>query len=263
MAGFYASAFKYDGVSSDVHGISMCYIDNSNINTQVNETHTIRILNTIRAKENIFLGYEALEPLTFEITVFSESGLTVTQRRLINKWLVGRNGYKKLEIQQDNLATIYYQCIFNEQSTLYVGEICMGLTLRATCDSPYQHMLPVIATKAALAEPDSITIDNTSDIYDYVYPKLTFTTKPDGLQPHVSIINTSDNNREFKITDPSTNNVFTIDNQNKLMVSNNPNFNFNTFNLKWLRLINGVNVLTLSGLSEISITSPVYVRVGA
>lgn len=240
----------------------MCYIDDSpSVVTQTNERYSVRNLYTARSKEKTFLGFEELEPLTFYITVFSQDGFTPTQRRLINKWLVGRFGYKKFEVMQDEIINIYYQCIFTEQNTLYVGDKCVGLTLQALCNSPYQNMLPVTVSKPTVSEPDTLIVNNTSDIYDYVLPQMTI--KCSGLQTYCSIINTSDDDREFKINNVLANEIFTVNNQTKIMTSDNPTFSFNNFNFKWLRLVNGANTLTLSGISEISITSPVYVRVGA
>lgn len=259
MAGFNALSFTYDGIPGEKYGLFICNFD-SNTTEQVAENHTIRAIALNNSYKNIFYGYETPEPFTFEITLGSEKVIDAYVRSQITKWLVRRNGYKKLKIIQADMSSIFYNCVFTQINTVYIGNLAYAITLTAVCDSPYQYENPK-TFNVNVNNNYNLTIKNTSDTLEYIYPKISFTMSAGG--GNLSIINQDDNGREFKFTELSGSETINIDNQSKIITSSLGFYRLKNFNKQWLRLVNGVNSLKITGIASISIEMSVIKRIGA
>jgi len=258
MSEFNALTFTYDGISSDKFGLFLCELDNNDIN-QINETYTVNTLISPLTKEHIFMGYQTIDALTFEIIIASDKIIDAYTRSKINQWLIGRNGFKEFRINAPDYADTFFRCIFTKQETIYIGGYNYALKLTAVCDSPYQYGSSVITDYIA-NENRNIIINNKSDIDGYIYPNITFTMSETG--GNISIINISDNSREFKFTGLSGNESITVDNEKKIITSSLGVYRLGAFNKKWLRFVSGINTLNITGEAEIQIVLPVIKRVG-
>ena len=102
---------------------------------------------------------------------------------------------------------------------------------------------------------NDIVIPVDSDNGDYIYPTFTFvagtTTNP--ISP--TIVNTSDNNRVMEVKDiPAQTEVYVDSAVGTITDNTGTSLYPKHVDQKLLRLVNGDNVLQISGISELTIT---------
>ena len=101
---------------------------------------------------------------------------------------------------------------------------------------------------------EDITVPVDSDNGEYIYPTLTFsaTTTTNPISP--TIINTSDNNRAMVVKDiPAQTEVYIDSAVGTITDNTGASLYPNLVDQKFLRLVNGDNVLQISGISELKI----------
>lgn len=259
MAGFNAYSFIYDGVPCDKYGLLISDLDGNGIKESSDFNSAIRTINPPNSFEHIFLGYDSKEVLSFEITLVSEREVDAYTRGKISKWLVGRNGYKKLQVVQQDLSSVIYYCIFTSMKTTYISGYAHAFTLTGQTNSPYQFEKNKEISETVSGSKE-ITIINNSDIEDYIYPDIRITTSTSG---DIEIINLSDDSRSFKITGLSNNEIVTISGKTQTVVSSTELNRLGNFNKHWFRLKDGANNLQIKGSGIIKFTIPVIRQVGA
>jgi len=259
MAGFNTHSFVYDSVPCDIYGLLIADLDGNGQKESDNFNSQIRTVIPPNSHESIFLGYESKEPLSFEITLISEKEVDAYTQGKIAKWLVGRNGFKKLQVVQPDLSSVIYYCIFTNLKTTYIAGYAHAFTLTGITNSPYQFEKNKVVTTTVVTS-GSLTISNNSDIEDYIYPDVKITSTSGG---DIEIINTSDADRSFKITGLSTGEVITISGKTQLLTSSTTLNRLGNFNKHWFRLRDGTNVLSIIGSATIEFTIPVIRQVGS
>jgi phage-related protein len=174
----------------------------------------------------------------------AQSGL---DRRAIESWLLGHNTYKKLQIDQDDIANCYYNVIFTGASIKYVGNIMRGIVLSAECDAPWAWTFPKYLRynfSGDQIKDFDFNFFNESDDNGYLYPITTFTLNSIGNS--FQITNYSDDNRIFLLEGLQPNETITIDNCNKTITSSTGLYRLDAFNKNWLRLKKGNNLMHLT-----------------
>ena len=169
---------------------------------------------------------------------------------------MGSRGYKKLQPVQSDMQSYYYNCIITKITNNYIGNALYGFNIHAECDAPYAWEEAKTLTKnyAMGANNDAFTFYNNSADNDFTWPIFTFTLN--GTGTGLTITNGTENNRQTIFTGLSYYEVITVDSDNEIITSSTalnrvPNFNFN-----YLRLIPGMNVLTLNGgISQFTMTT--------
>lgn len=253
-----AVSFIYDGIPSEKYGVVLCDFDSGSIN-QKNESHELRTSVRSDTGEHTFLGYDSSEALTFEVIIASENPIDSYTRASINKWLVGRRGFKEFRINNAEYSGVYFRCVFTEQETVYIGGLPYAMKLTAVCDSPYQYEKDAVVTKT-ISGSGVISLYNRSDIDGYVYPKIWFKMSPAG--GNFTIVNASDESRSFEFTSLAGDEEITVDNKSKIITSSTGFYRLGAFNKKWLRLADGMNILNVTGNAQIRLDVPVVRRVG-
>jgi len=275
-----ATEFTYDGVYSGQYGLLIASLDSDNIENTAILSPTIKTIKTPKRNRVSFAGleYEENQPLTFSI--LSETDIPSSIRREVLSWLIGRNGFKKLQIHQSDYDDYEYNCIFTDAEVIFVNGSCKGFTITANFDSPYCYGRPYKKIyNGNGTEYETITVVNESDVLDdYVYPFVTI--KPNslgGVYEKISIKNTSDIDAEraFEFDGLTTELLQTdeelcIDNELCIITkrkegetATNPIGNvLDTFNKNWLRLKKGVNKLDIKINGKVTIEVPHYVLIG-
>lgn len=258
MAGFNTHSFIYDGIPCDIYGLLIADLDGDGLKESDNFNSQILTVIPPGAYESVFLGYESKEPLPFEITLVSEQKIDAYKRGKISKWLVGRNGFKKMQIVQSDLSSVIYCCIFTNLKTTYVAGYAHAFTLTGITNSPYQFEKNKVVT-TTVDTSGTLSIYNNSDIEDYIYPDVKITSTSGG---DIEIINISDANRSFKITGLSAGEKITISGKTQTLTSSASLNRIGNFNKHWLRLKDGSNALSITGSATIEFTIPVIRQVG-
>lgn len=245
MATFSGYSFIYDGVPCDVFGLGIYDLDGNGQKENSNYKTNLRTATPPQSYESIFLGYESKENLTFSMTLVSEKEIDAFTHGKICKWLLNRNGYKKLQIIQPDLSCVIYYCMFTSLTTVSIGGYAHAFNVEVETNSPYQYENNKIVSEV-FTTSGTLTIINNSDISGYIYPDVTITSTSGG---DVEIVNTSDANRSFKITGLSSGEVITIGGKTQSLVSSTELNRLENFNKHWFRLKDGSNVTSVKRIT--------------
>lgn len=247
--GFYATNFVYDGVSSSTYGLRISSLGGD---TEHPGADVELITQSVyRRPANYLLGVRQSPPLTIPVTITVETELSATESSRISRWLFGREDYKKLQIIQPDMQYIYYNCVFTNPTLIRYGGIIRGYNANIVCDSPFAWEFPsrISYTYDTYMVNQNITINNTSDVVDYIYPIIEFQSNAFG--GYLEIINKSDNRRLFSITGLNPLKYYRVDNniQTATELTSGENYvpNMKGNNYKWFRYINGINNLNITG----------------
>jgi len=269
-----ATTFTYDGNFSGEFGLMIAQVEADNFQETAPFQSIIHTVKTPKSKRFSFAGIENEEMPQFQFQIFSpqhEPLSDIVQRELLT-WLVGRNGFRKLQFHQIEYQDYEYNCIFAEVGKQYVHGFCHGIILTATFDSQYAYGKPrkkILSSDGG--EWVELRIINDSDIIDdYVYPEIVFRQREPVDDNSIIILNSSDRadlQREFKFDALAINERVIVDNELRLVarhpnsISNSGNL-LSKFNLNWLRLVKGVNILKVRINGECTIECPQYVKIG-
>lgn len=177
----------------------------------------------------------------------------------IASWLTGHDGYRWLSIVQEDMAYVRYKCIVSELQVVEYGMIPWALKATIVCDSPYAYMTPH-EFSYSISGTTTIHFLNESSHNGYYMPKIEFQPSAAG---NLSIVNQTDNGREFKITNiPASVTTLSVDNENGV-ITNSANLNlYSNFNYKFFRLKRGYNTLQITGNGMLKIICEFPVNAG-
>lgn len=261
---FNAIYFAYDGIYSAEYGLYIASINSEFVQTTNVFSPSLKLGKGARSKRFFYSGIDYEDSPQYQFSILSEEKIPDVKRREVLSWLVGRNEFKKLELDQEEYHDIYFNCIFTAVDLIYVGGNCYGFTLTAKFDSPYCYGIPDV-TKINLEDGNSREVEIYLDcdvLDDYVYPTISFCKD-------ITIKNLTDNERLTEYRNVAGNEAkVIIDNELKIIDavdSKGKQINghrLSNFNLNWLRLKKGENKLEITGEGEVVITCPRYILLG-
>lgn len=261
---FNATYFTYDGIYSGDYGVQIASLESDNIETTSVFAPTLSIEKGVKSKRFFYSGIDYEDSPQYKFSILSEEKIPEAKRREVLSWLVGRNEFKRLELDQEEYHDVYFNCIFTAVDLIYVGGCCYGFTLTAKFDSPYCYGIPKTVS-VNLEKDTSMDIEIYLDcdiVDDYVYPILSFSKD-------ITIKNLTDGARITKYENVATNEAkIIIDNELKVINAIDatgasiPGHRLSNFNLNWLRLKKGENKLEIMGSGEVTITCPRYILLG-
>jgi len=190
-------------------------------------------------------------PLTFTLEIGYSDFVSAIDRSNVEKWLLGQNTYKKFQVDQDDVAEIFWNVIFTSAEIIYVGRKQIGMLLYAQADAPWGFTFPRdLNYNFPVAATQNFNIDfyNSSDNNNYLYPAVEFVLN--SLGNNFIITNITDDNREFTFTGLSPNETITVDNDLKVLSSSTGLHRLSYFNKNWLRFLPGLNQLNVLGAIE-------------
>lgn len=176
--------------------------------------------------------------------------LSRAEMDVIASWLCGHKDYLWLEIEQDDMRYYRYHCVVTDLSMVEYGNIPWAFSATFQCDSPYAYLTPKVFTyEIAAGEERDIGFFNEASYNGYFYPVMTF--EFESGPTYVSIVNHSDNDREFRIGTeekaiPDTVREIRIDNDHGIIESDDTSNLYDMFNFRYLRLLRGENTLTVA-----------------
>lgn len=257
---FLAEYMIYDGVSSERFGLHL-YNTNGGLDTTNGSSFSILRSALRGGMEYVYLGKEDISPIAFTLRLVSEEPLDAAMQGTIYRWLIGKNGYKELRFVQPDMTMWRIGCIFHEIEYIQNGNETVGVVVTGEGDSCYFRGEDIVITKTG--NTNRFTFVNQSDTNDYIYPMIKVDCPSSSTD--ISIVNVTDNNRNFSIMQLSGDEVVQIDNQRKIITSSTTVKRLSSFNKKWFRLLPGVNEVVAgfsTGSGTITFTIPVYRMAG-
>lgn len=178
----------------------------------------------------------------------------------IAAWLTGHDTRKWLTIVQDDMESFRYKCIISELKLITYGDLPWAFSCKVSCDSPFAYTFPEEYAYDLDGEKQ-IRLFNRSSFNGFYRPKIEIALHD---CDNVRIVNLSDNNRIFEFHglpagDPL---IIWVDNKNQV-ITNNVDLNlYPNFNMKFLRLVRGDNILRISGTGRIKFICEFPVNIG-
>lgn len=162
----------------------------------------------------------------------------------IATWLTGHQKRKWLTIVQPDMESFRYKCYISDLTLITYGEMPWAFSCTVSCDSPFAYTYPEEYEGALTVAGDQLVIRNRSSHHGYYKPRMEI----ESSGSDICIVNHSDGDREFIFTDlPSGTIRIDLDNHNQV-ITNDAGVNlYDKFNMNFMRLVRGDNVLSLFG----------------
>ena len=248
--------FIYDGKSSEQYGLKVLNLNTDRLDALAAEieykTSFSRGLKRFKIKG---IDYSK-DPLSFEIEFLSEVPIDPYTATQVRRWLFNRAQPKKLycDPQYDNTLSVvngqirkeYLNCVFYNPVEVRAANGLRGW--KATCLTDGIMAVQDEVTFTATDFTGNITVNVDTAIDDYTYPQMELVLGSDADTITVTITNTSDDNRQMIIENVNPQAILTIDNEVGTITDDSDNSLYGKLvNKRFLRLLPGKNVLTVSG----------------
>ena len=178
----------------------------------------------------------------------------------IAAWLTGHRTRKWLVIAQSDMQAFRYKCVISELKLITYGDLPWAFSCRVSCDSPFAYRMPDEYSYTVNGE-STVRLFNRSSMNGYYRPNMVISI-PGGNS--ISIENLSDGGRTFsfsKLPGSSSLEIY-IDNKNQV-ITNNMDLNlYPYFNMKFMRLVRGDNMLKIRGKATIKFVCEFPVNIG-
>lgn len=222
----------------------------------------------MRRHSPYLLGVRYTPVLEFDLSLFSPDEINAKMQQMILRWLTGHNQYKRLQIIQDDMTDMTFNCLITNPQTRKVGNVIYGFTFHVVCDSQWAWSFEKTINRIFTSAPNNYAINyyNKTDQEGYLYPTITVLMNNSGGS--FSIVNQSESNRAFSFTSLTRNETICINNDNKIIKStidgeDSGYLRIGNFNKKWFRLLPGNNNLLVSGnISTLNISFTIPRKIG-
>ena len=257
--------FTYDGRSTDDFDVFVASFETVDELTSGLTREVVRSeFNTVNSIPN-HMGAKYSEPIEFTRALIKkdESEFTSTEIRAIAKWLTSPKVPMDMLVTascDDSGKTYLYKGLFTN-ITYKVANGIAGIVFTFTNNSPFLYE---VKEDILTIEEDTIWnyVCESDEAYDYSYPKIEITYTGNSNTATLSLSNITDNNKSFSIALTKDNTV-TIDSKKQIITNMDNSLKFTDFmdengQVYWLRLIDGINELSISSDSypcEIKITN--------
>lgn len=245
--------FEFDGISSDDYNITLLSFEEVDNERETGILYDLNVgeITPLRPIPN-FYNKKYSKPLQFKITIAKACDtnqiFTIDEQRKIIRWLTSPIDYRRFRIMDfdDDFyhCGIEYFCICTNYQETVVNNLLVGMTFTFQCNAPYgfykEEIIPFNVSSST-----SITIENYSDERESVYyPSIIIT----GTATGTIIIHNNrmpKNDMELHICKGQT---LYIDTNLCDINDDLGKFKYSTdTNLKWIGLLPGKNILTISG----------------
>lgn len=178
----------------------------------------------------------------------------------IAAWLTGHSSRKWLVISQSDMEPFRYKCMISELRLITYGDMPWAFSCKVSCDSPFAYTFPSVYAYAVNGE-SQVRLFNRSSYNGFYRPNMEISIYSGNS---VSIQNLSDNSRIFQFSElPGGRSlVIYVDNKNQV-ITNNMDLNlYPCFNMKFMRLVRGDNILKITGHVEVKFICEFPVNIG-
>ena len=262
MQMLFVNDFEYDGVRSAQYGLFFGHVDTERLKQICGNLEYNQVFYPSLNRQEIHGVNKDEFPLSFDLEIISAEPISYWSAKEIKKWLFNSPTYKKLYASRIKDKTIeringeekrrYVECIFTNPEAMFYADGLHGWKCTCIFSSGWAFQDEIEITYTDFTENIVIPVD--SDNGDYIYPTFTFSTAATTNPISPTIVNTSDNNRTIEIKDiPAQTEVY-VDSAIGIITDNTGTSLYpKLVDQKFLRLVNGDNVLNVSGIIELTV----------
>ena len=216
----------------------------------------------------IYLGAKYSNKLTPQATIIKDPCLddnrffTENECRDILRALTGFQGYRPMMIISDEVEDNYTFNVRVQKASYYkIQGRVVGIILYLECDSQFAWSKEIELNFDITAGQQFKIFNQSDDLYNYLLPQVTITAKED--MTDLQIINITDNNRVTKINEMKNQEIIVLDSKTKITTSTIKGKSvLNNFNLHFIRLVAGENVIETNKNIHISFKFKLPRKVG-
>lgn len=261
--------FTYDGFSSFPFGLKILRINTDRLTQVSGEVEYKVSFNRIKKKNRIGGIDWSQSPIARDIEFICEAPLDDTQVQVVKRRLFNRNDFKKLYVTHtaDNSGEIvngktvrqYIECVFYAPEEIRFADGLHGFKAKMLCATPMAMQEEITLQFSGLVGTDTEEIDILcdTDIEDYVYPVLNFTSANTLGENEGSrkLVNVTDNGRVFELKQITDGTILTVDNAIGTVIDNTGLSHYsNLTSGRFFRLLPGHNQVLVYGLSNLNVT---------
>ena len=186
-------------------------------------------------------------PLSFtlDLTLIGEDW-TLAKKKEIAEWLF-KGEYKQFTTADYTGYTFYVMAV-NRADFLTTNFDEGYFTIEFRMNAPHAYTTAGTTDARDLTTNPTYTdivVDCGANVNEYFYPIIEIELQ--GAETDVSIVNQTDDDREFAFTGLTTGETVYIDNSKKHIISDTGNPKYNEFNGNWFRMKYGNNTLRVTG----------------
>jgi hypothetical protein len=246
--GFSGREIIFNGIPSSFYNLYLSTPDGAESETQAGSNLEPIITENLHRPVPYLLGVRYTPVLEFDLSLFTPNELDAKFTQLALRWLTGNPTYQKLQIVQEDLSDIYFNCLITNPRIHRVGNLIRGLRFHVVCDSQWAWSFDQYKLYNYSVAPNSTTfsIYNQTDHNGYLFPKITFKMKSGGGSFNLRN-NSDDPNRLITVSTLSAYETITIDNDLRMITSSLNLLRVGNFNKKWIRLVPGANNFVVTG----------------
>lgn len=264
---FWGNEFIFDDVPCSEYGLMIYTFDSNSqedVSFQVGDIIEDRLASRYDALTYGLVQNHALEyTLIFGANPQSlDAGENLDRYEIeaIAAWLTGHTQRKWLVISQADTESFRYKCFISELKLITYGDMPWAFSCKVSCDSPFAYTFPMEDVYEVNGET-SVILFNRSSYNGFYKPVIEITNMGNNA---LTIVNESDGGRTFAFDGlpVSTSLLIRVDNSNQL-ITNNMDLNlYPYFNMRFLRLIRGNNLLKITGKATIKFICEFPVNIG-
>lgn len=245
----YAEEFIFDNKVCSEFDLMICSFDNSNSNGNMGANiEFITTSNPVCGKWRKLASKETKQlEFQFQVCKTDFSYIDAYERQAIQRWLVRRDTYKKLQFVQDDYEQVWFNAYVTSIEFVEVGNQVVGLTINWKCDASHGYgELYRYEYKDKSVLP--LEFYDNSDEEGYIYPNVEIDVTTDGT---IEIHNFTEG-RTFRIRNCQSGEKI-IQNGDILQLSSSISSHnvLNDFNFNFFRIVNSYetrkNVIATSG----------------
>lgn len=267
---FWGLEFIYNGIPSSNFGLFISKIDGQGVlESPLGSSVKLITKKIFRNPVEFLYGVEQGPVLEFDLEFFSINPLSALDRSLVASWLFGQQKRGKLQILQDDLQNVYFNCIMDSSTASYAGNLAIGFKAHVICDSPFGWEEPKTQTETSggtMFGPVYVFNESADNYYTYPYVKFNCSTASAAL----TIQNMTDDDiigyeRKTIFTGLDNAEIITMDNKHQILLSSTDKFRLDDpyFNRVWIRLLPGTNRLyIIANVTSFQITWDVAKKIG-
>lgn len=259
------SNFIFNKISSETYGI-MCVrfgtTSGEEMTSGGSETE-LKTSKTPRSNEFHILSQEYTKPLSFTFQIINKdaSDISSNQERMLNKWLCKTGKYFDLQIDDELFSDIQFEANISNPQLIKVGKL-VGMEFTVNCKHPFGNSPLITKTYTTTTANQQIRVLINNDEDDFIRPNVKITANTAGT---LNITNDTEvANRVFTVTNLTQGEIVTVDGKIPDISSSTRSKSviFANFNKRWMRFVDGLNILTISTPSTITITYKETRKVG-
>lgn len=248
---FTKTSFIFDGVKSDQFKLVLVNLQTGATNAPFTGSRSV-VEEKMSKNRTPYFNYIKEEPMTITVTMARKEPWDYDTRIRVAQWLF-QDEYKDL-ISTDHVGIVYKCIAVDSPEKILIGNIprMLNITFRCNSSTAWSPLNTEYRDLTNITAPTIIVLENKSNIEKFYYPELTIRSIDGGT---ILIRNMTDEGRIFNFDNLSPNETLYVNNKMRQIETDRPSvYRLKDFNRGWLRLVQGVNQLEVSGRCEIKAT---------